>query len=372
MTMNGTRFLIRTDSSTEIGSGHVMRTLTVAEALRKRGAVCHFVCRQLERNIAHKVTAAGFELTLLSAPTEPFKPAADTPAHAPWVQVDWQQDATETASVLNTFDADWVILDHYGLDARWSRCISDKPVGKIVIDDLADRIQDADILLDQGIARTAKDYAGKVDPSCHLLCGMSFALLRPVFAAQRRASIDARLNSQDGRLLISLGGYDRENRTEAILRQITHDKPPRISQIDVVMGSLAPHRTAVQECCEAMPIPTSLHIDTSDMVGLMSKADLAVGGAGVTAIERCVMGLPTLTVVQADNQIAQARLLHESGAVLLYDDQTAEGCAKLGQQLEHMMDTEIKKRMSLAAAEICDGMGLERVIDVISDKVRLG
>ncbi len=364
--MNARRFLFRADSSTEIGSGHVMRCLSLAVALRSRGHVCHFVCRDLSGTIAEKVPAEGFELTLLPTPQNPFNPEPNQVPHAHWAGVDWQQDASQTAAAARAFAPDWIVLDHYGFDANWSRYVTRHGQYKhLIIDDLADRKQHADLLLDQGIARVAADYSGLVNETCQVLAGMQYSVMKPEFARLRDASLARRADAASGRLLLALGGYDPTNLTGVILQTIAGAKPAAIKHIDVVVGLLASHRVALQELCHQMPVASRLHIDTPDMPQLMLNADFAIGGAGLTAIERCVMGLPSIVIVQADNQIEQAKQLHDRNAAIRFDGSPLSQQAEFAQAIEQLCDPTIQRRLSTAAASISDGLGLERLIERI-------
>jgi len=142
--------LIRVDSSNAIGSGHVMRCLTLADSLREKGCNCQFVCRNHPGNLSALIQEKGYRVTLL--PLQEFQVEA-YPHHADWVGADWQIDAKETGSLIATLETPpaWLVIDHYGLDARWETSLR-PAVGRIfVIDDLADRTHDCDCLLDQNL-----------------------------------------------------------------------------------------------------------------------------------------------------------------------------------------------------------------------------
>lgn len=370
--MTGSRILFRADSSTDIGSGHVMRCLTLATALRNRGAFCRFVCRDLNGNISTKIRAAGFDLDLLPAPAGVFTAAVEDPKHAAWAGVSWHTDAHETAAVMTQAPVDWIVLDHYGFDARWTQGLGVLNARKMVIDDLADRPLDADVVLDQGIERVPSDYGDLVEARCLVLAGPRFALTKPEFAARRDEALRRREGSARDRLLISLGGYDTEDFTGSILRLIAQAPQQRFAHIDVVVGLAAPHRDRLAEVCRAMPVSTTLHVDTPEMPSLMVAADIAIGGAGMTAIERCVLGLPAAIVIQAENQISQAQNLTKRGAAAIYDVRAANSALELEALFSRIQSPEVYVQMSAAASTICDGQGLARVVTQIDGIQRAG
>jgi UDP-2,4-diacetamido-2,4,6-trideoxy-beta-L-altropyranose hydrolase len=151
------KIAFRADASLTIGTGHIMRCLTLAKVLRGQGATCRFVSRALLGHLAAQIDAAGFGVTLL--PARKGLVPGGPPAHAAWAGVDWETDAAETRAALNT-PPDWLVMDQYAFDARWQHAA--RPEGKklLVIDDLADRPHDCDLLLEQNLGRTAADYAG--------------------------------------------------------------------------------------------------------------------------------------------------------------------------------------------------------------------
>jgi UDP-2,4-diacetamido-2,4,6-trideoxy-beta-L-altropyranose hydrolase len=174
--------IFRVDSSNAIGSGHVMRCLTLADALREKGCTCQFVCRNHLGKLSALIQEKGYRVTLL--PLQEFQVEA-YPRHVAWVGADWRTDAKETGALIATLETppDWLVVDHYGLDARWETSL--RPgVGRIfVMDDLVDRQHDCDLLLDQNlVANRASRYVGKVPKHAGLMLGPEYALLQPQYA----------------------------------------------------------------------------------------------------------------------------------------------------------------------------------------------
>jgi UDP-2,4-diacetamido-2,4,6-trideoxy-beta-L-altropyranose hydrolase len=305
------RVVIRTDASIRIGTGHVIRCLTLADALRRQGAACRFICRALEGHMAAAIRARGFDCTLLPAPEGPAP--VGPPDHAHWAGVDWRRDAEETRAALGSAP-DWLVLDHYAFDARWEQAVCPADTRLLVLDDLADRPHNADLLVDQNLGRRAEDYDGLVPDHCKRLIGPRYALLRPEFAERRAEALAARAERADQgirHLLISMGGVDLPDATSKVLEVLPQCNLPDEARITVVMGTQAPALERVRALAAALPWQADVRVNVSDMAALMADADLAIGAVGTSALERIALGLPSICVPIAQNQIAYANYIHQ-------------------------------------------------------------
>jgi UDP-2,4-diacetamido-2,4,6-trideoxy-beta-L-altropyranose hydrolase len=273
--------VVRADSSLTIGSGHVMRCLTLAGALRDSGDRVTFLCRELPGDVSHLVGRAGFPL---------LRPGED--------------DALPAGT-------DWLVVDHYGLDTRWESGRRTECRRILVVDDLADRPHDCDILLDQNLTlEGAARYGGLVPEGCTLLIGPRHALLRPEFA-----EADRTLRERDGtvrRILVTFGGMDATGETLKTARAIRTLARDDVA-VDLVVGAANPDAEAVREICgEAGAFV--LHRQVDDMARLMAAADLCVGAGGTTTWERAYLGLPTIMVPVAENQVPGTVAMAAAGA----------------------------------------------------------
>jgi len=362
-----TSVLFRADASLEIGTGHVMRCLALAEALGRHGVTSRFICRDHAGHLAQRIRRAGYRVDLLplvaGQPLQASDIAGDEPAHAAWLGTDWQTDASQTVAMMTEERPDWLVIDHYALDRRWEQAL--RPFcGRIMaIDDLADRAHDVDLLLDQNLGRKAGDYAGLLPRTAAVLAGAGHALLRPEFSASRETSLKRRLDAGLQRLLVSLGGVDKDNVTGQVLAALAQCDLPPGCRISVVMGEQAPWLDAVRRQVAAMPA-ADLQVGVSDVAALMADCDLAIGAAGTSAWERCCMGLPTLLVVLAENQVPGARALAAAGAALLLGEGD-ELLPSLKASITKMTDPVQLRRMQTACANVTDGRGTERLVEVL-------
>jgi UDP-2,4-diacetamido-2,4,6-trideoxy-beta-L-altropyranose hydrolase len=345
-----------------------MRCLTLAGALRERGSACSFVCRALPGHLLDLIDRLDYEVNPLPASEGASSTGGPEvlplPAHAAWLEAGWQTDASQTRAAMKGNTADWLVVDHYALDSHWERELRPACRRLMVIDDLADRSHDCDLLLDQNLGREAADYAGLVPPDSMILVGPKYALLRPEFAALRPYSLERRTNAQLRRLLITMGGIDKGNYTGKVLAALRNCDLPANFEITVVMGSRAPWIDDVRTLAATSPRPTKVLVDVSDMAQLMADSDLAIGAAGSTALERCCLGLPSLVGILAENQRAGAKALQSAGAASIFD--VAAGVS-LSDLLSDLGNSGSLARMASACQVIIDGQGASRVTEAMID-----
>lgn len=358
------RIAFRADAATWIGTGHVMRCATLAERLRAEGAEILFISRQLPGDCCDWLAGRGFDVHRLAAAAAPSATSeADAPVHAAWLAVPLQQERQEAAAALAAQDPfDWLVVDHYALGATWERAMRPHARRIFVIDDLADRSHDCELLLDQNLRDDEAIYARKVPEECRLLVGPGYALLRPEFAEARQT-----LRSRDGvvrRILVFFGGVDRENLTSTALEAIARLARPNIA-VDVVIGPSNPRRSEIEQLCAEMVNVTS-HWNVTGMAALLAAADVMLGAAGSITWERACLGLPALVVTVADNQRPIAAAAQRHGILTWLGDAavvTRDGVvAALGQALGMPGRLRAEGARGLA---LVDGGGTARVVEAM-------
>ncbi|WP_341279850.1 UDP-2,4-diacetamido-2,4,6-trideoxy-beta-L-altropyranose hydrolase [Paenibacillus sp. FSL H8-0537] len=301
--------IIRADASGAIGTGHIMRCLSLADELASCGYCIIFISRLLEGNLRDYIIQRGY-------------PFVGIPSTAPLERLDVaavEQDAQYTVQLCAKMHPDWLIVDHYALDEQWE--VSVKPhAGKLmVIDDLADRRHSADLLLDQNLSSDQEyRYRNLVPDDCKMLLGPSYLLLRPSFYEQRAAL--RRRGEEVKRLLVFFGGSDPTNETLKALKalnSLTANSPMDTPLIhtDVVIGTANPRLEEIKQFCDEMT-GVALHIQIENMAELIAAADFALGAGGVAMWERCYLGLPSAVAVVAENQADTVALAGQLGAVI--------------------------------------------------------
>ena len=322
------RVLFRCDASPEIGGGHVMRCLTLAQELMQRGAECSFACSSETPAVIPQLENSPYRIVTLKEPLHPEELIATSGSH------------------------DAMVIDHYALGAEYERAARSIARRIMVIDDLADRAHDCDLLLDQTYGRKAAEYSGLVPPDAKVLTGTRYALLRPEFAQARPAALIRRATgNQVKHVFVSLGMTDLGSFTFGTVQAVRRALPD--ADITVALGHAAPSLARVQAMARE-DAGLSVFVDHDDVCSLMTRADLAVGAAGGSAWERCCLGLPTVMLVLADNQRLIASNLSNAGAAIRCGHTPEEieaAVRQLASNREEMAD------MMMAAAAVCDGHG---------------
>ena len=362
------RIYFRTDASLQIGTGHVMRCLALANALAEHGAQCEFICREHPGNLIEFIRDQGFtthSIPVLSVTDSGTISTGPEPAHQHWLGATQHQDAEACTHLLAGSPPDWLITDHYALDSRWELALAPHYQKLMVIDDLADRLHACDILLDQTLGRESKDYLPFVPTSCQLLCGTSYALLRLEFSSLRPYSLQRRTSGALRELLINMGGVDKDNVTGQVLAALHACTLPEDCRITVVMGSTAPWLEEIRNQAQRLPWSNRVLVGVSDMAQLMADSDLAIGAAGTTAWERCCLGLPTIMLMMADNQLKVAQSLSAAGGAAVLHSGT-----DLAPQLAELMTNLLEQpkalqTMSEAALQVVDGYGAQVIAQLL-------
>lgn len=315
------KFIFRTDASAQIGAGHVMRCLTLAEFLHSKGHQCEFICKDLIGNLSWRICRAGFLCHLI---TENDKQLCNENKLNEGDYSDWSDacialDTRQTVEIVKNDKVDWLIVDNYFLDYRWETQLTNYVDKIMVIDDLANRRHCCDLLLDQTLDRNVSAYNGLVTNYVTMLCGSNYILLRPEFFEFREASLARRIVPVFKNLLVSLGGMDENNITSSILKILPEASLPQDLRITVLLEETAPWLSSVHKLASFLPWDTQVLSSVDNVAELMVQSDLAIGAAGTSSWERCSLGLPTILLVLAENQQEIARKLLHHGAVFSID-----------------------------------------------------
>jgi UDP-2,4-diacetamido-2,4,6-trideoxy-beta-L-altropyranose hydrolase len=352
------RIAVRADSSRQIGTGHITRCRTLAQALRQRGADVTFICRAHEGHVTALLERDGFPIVMLPAPGPQDPTEGDV--YARWRGVSEDQDALETVQALGRRH-DWVIVDHYGLTRAWETQVRSSTDNILAIDDLARR-HDADIVLDQNFSRDPQArYLGRIRENSRILLGPEFALLQPEYAS--RAS-SAQQREIVERILVFFGGSDPANMTGRAVEALTGGDFNRI-RLDVVVGAANPHKGALEQLARAQQHMT-LHEALPSLSALMSQADLAVGAGGGTTWERCCLGLPALVISIAENQVPASRDLDADGVIQYLGSQDVLTGEDIRSAVRALLDAPARRQaMSEQGRRLVDGLGARRVAEAM-------
>ena len=354
----------RVDASNDIGTGHVIRCLTLAEELRRRNVECTFICREHVGEITPRIEEHGFQFCLISNQYNDFIASSDDVSHASWLGCDWQTDADQTDEVLKEIQPDWLIVDHYSLESRWEKSLSENYKWLMVIDDMADRQHDCDLLLDQNLfANGSVRYKDAVPDSCTKLFGPEYALLQSCYAKMHQNVIPREAPIKH--LLVSFGGVDKHNLTGLTLSAL--EKVDRAFDcVDVVMSTQSPHYNELKNQLQRLD-KFNLHSDLPSLASLMIDADLSIGASGATSWERCCLGLPTIVVTLSENQRLISQELHQMKFVKWIGDVETITIDKIRQAIFDVLTRSDIKSWSDHCMSVCSGKGASLVADRIFD-----
>ena len=334
------KIVFRADASTDIGIGHVMRCLTLADELAGRGASCLFVCRELDGHMGDAVAARGHGVRLLSGIS------------------DLAADAAATREIAGEGgQTDWLVADHYGIERTWEEAVAPATRRICVIGGPSDRQHRCDLLHDQNYFPDHEAmWRPLVPPAADLLLGPRFALLRPEFRAARERRPAVR-----GRVFVSFGGADAPNATALALKALS--KAGLGLAVDAVIGSANRHRAALESLTAGLA-SVRLHVSPPDIAGLMAAAGLAICGGGLTVFEGLCVGLPSLVVSIAENQSLAVTALAADGLCSFAGEAAALDETALAARIGALWQAE-KEREIMAAKgmDLVDGLGAARVAE---------
>ena len=335
------KLLIRADANSEIGLGHVMRCLALAQACQDSGGAAEFLCASLPPAVDERLRSEGFPVRRID------------------VVVGSSADAAATVEAARESSATWVAADGYALDAEFQSSMKGSGARLLVIDDMAHlAAYEADLVLNQNPQATDAIYAHRA-AGTDLLLGSRYAMLRREFCAWRDCP---RKPAPVRRLLVTLGGADPANVTLKVIQAIRQLETQAIEVI-VLVGPANPHRAELVDAVRGSNRAIELKESASNMPELMNWADCAIAAAGSTCWELAFMGVPNLLIVLAENQSGGAEAMQRLNAsrnLGWHADLQPEAIAM---ELEQLLGAkEVRDKMSDCGRALIDGRGAARVI----------
>ncbi len=348
----------RFDAGPSIGLGHAARSLTLARALKSLGYNVLAVVRDTDPFVCESLGASG--IPFVSLPEGVTVSDEDLPCSS-WLRVSRREDAEHTVSALRDFEADWVVVDHYALDSVWEQAVRAVARHVMVIDDTGDRLHDCSLLVDQNLEDAATlRYTGRVPAGCRILAGPRYALLRDEFRSVHKRTRDGSIH----RLLAYFGGADSHNLTPVLVCAFDRLMLPDVD-LTVIVSSTNPRSETVRSSCSSMQRVRCL-TDVDNMAELMSEADFAIGAAGSSTWERACMGLPSITVALAENQVEIADTAVRGGFALPLVELDENGFMEGIRRILALSPYEVVQ-MGRAGMETVDGRGIDRVVKEMED-----
>jgi len=361
------QIVIRVDASLQIGSGHVMRCLTLAEELRGHRNHVIFICREHPGHLIDYIKKK--EFTVYSLPFKKQKIISSDIPHAHWLGGDWQDEIEIIANILKQeLDrVDWLIVDHYAIDYRLERELSPLVRKTMIIDDLADRSHACNLLLDQNFYLNQKRYKGLAPKDCRQLMGPQYALLRKQFKEARKTLRER--NNEIKHFLVYFGGVDATNETEKALNAIFKLTNTNVTA-DVIIGHANPNYERLMQICESLP-NIQCHMQIENMAEMIAKADLVIGAGGSNIWERCCLGTPSIILTLAFNQVESTEDLSQTGVVYYLGKSTDVSTDSFLAAIQSLRTKkEFYQQMIEKSLELVDGKGTNRILHAMKEEIR--
>lgn len=336
------KILFRLDANSQIGTGHLMRCLTLADALSQcaksnnQTLICGFYCYQLPPALAKLI------------------------AHRGYIHLEAGQLQSTIDPILH-WQADTVIVDHYGLNADWENQLYGK-IPLLVIDDLADRSHQCDWLLDQGPLRQSSDYTS-VNQGCQFWLGSQFALIAPEFRSYRRSNCDV---FHQG--LICFGGADPVHATKTILETLLKLESAKSILWHIIAGAANPDWPELLQLVQSSQRSIHLKRHESNMPQLLAQCDFTIGAAGGMTWERCCIGIPTLAIPIVDNQVFNEAVIRHYQLAELLSLEDLSHPVKLDSALKSLENHRNLFRQN--AQTMIDGLGATRIATKLLHSLR--
>ena len=338
--------VFRVDASPEMGIGHVMRCLALAQAWQDIHGLPIFVMGMESSALENRLKSEGVELFYLP----------DTPGG--------EDDAYQTAAVACQRGARWVVVDGYHFGGDYQRIIKKSGHSLLSIDDYGHAGHYwADVVLNQNLHADEVLYE-KREPYTKLLLGTNYVLLRHEFL--KRGRVPRNFSEMGRNVLVTLGGGDSGNVTPKVIRALEQVSVPEM-EVHVVVGPTNVQQESVRRELAKVAFRSQVWVSVNDMVEMMAWADVAVSAAGSTIWELAFMGLTGVLLVVAENQRGAAQVIGGKDAFVVLGPEKYFPAQNLSRPLERIMrENQLRQSMSRKASLLVDGLGARRVIQTLS------
>ncbi|MCB0056671.1 MAG: UDP-2,4-diacetamido-2,4,6-trideoxy-beta-L-altropyranose hydrolase [Caldilineaceae bacterium] len=334
--------LLRADASTQIGAGHVMRCLALAQAWQDAGGAAHFVAVEMPNGLQERLAVE------------------DMTFHRLDVVPGSIEDAAQTIAQAQRLGAAWVAEDGYHFGADYQRAIKNASLRLLAIDDYghADHYV-ADLVLNQNIYADASLYPSR-SPGTRLMLGTQYVLLRREFLHWR--GWQREIPDVARKVLVTMGGGDPENVTLKVIEALEEVQVDGL-EVVVVVGAGNPHQPLLQSAIEKTRHSIRLEQNATDMAQLMAKTDVAISAAGSVCWELCFLGVPSLLLMLAENQRPLADGLANAGAMVNLGWHEAAQPSAIAAALQELLPAATKRhRFSERGRQLVVGDGPKSIL----------
>jgi UDP-2,4-diacetamido-2,4,6-trideoxy-beta-L-altropyranose hydrolase len=328
----------RVDASAEIGIGHLMRCLALSEELQRRGHVCSFLLKAAYAEVLQQIKK--YKSTAYRIPSK---------ASA-------QQDLDAVLNYANDNEIDWVITDHYNIDASYVKAIKHQGFHVLSIDDTAQMHYYSDVVVNQNIGAEKLDFS--VEPYTTPLLGPSYTMLRDELLIREKK----KYNDNVKKIVITLGGTDPDNFLLFILQSLEEI----IQDIDIlsVIGPFDPHLATLQAYQKQTDLHLKLLQSPRNMAPIYLQADLAISAGGSSCYELAYFGIPSLIIIVAHNQVSIANELDRQHIGISLGRKNEIHHKYLKEKIKELLENRsLQKHLRQNGRKLVDGKGKNRIVD---------
>ena len=332
------KIAFRVDASPDIGIGHLMRCLALSEELLRRGHECFFLLKVVHPEVLERIKKFGCTSYLLPRTAS------------------LQQDLDSVIEYVFHQSIDWVVTDHYMIDASYVKEVKHQGFHVLSIDDNARIHYYSDIVVNQNIG--AEKLAFSAEPYTALLLGPSYVMLRDELLrrGEKKHSLSAR------NLLITLGGTDPDNFLLSVLQSL--EDVAKDIDISAVIGPFNPHGAALQAFQKTTTMRLRLVQSPPNMAELYLQADLAISAAGSSCYELAYFGIPNLMISVAANQLSIAHEMDKQRiGIYLGEKHDLQQESLKDKVNEFLRNQSLRDHLSENGQKLVDGKGKERIVN---------
>ena len=278
--------LFRADSSSFIGTGHIMRDLVLAKQYKTENII--FAVRELDGNINYKRDEHGYSKVVLKT-----------------------NDFEELDKIIKKLNIDMIIIDHYEINYDFEKNLKElNPSLKIFVFDDTYEKHFCDILINHNISANEKRYKNLVPNNCELRCGSKYTLLRDEFLEAKKQKNSIKKDKKIKTIFVAMGGADHSNINIDILKVVNkiRKKNKKNIKVNIVSTNANKNLEKLKNYCKNKKW-INLYINSKQIAKLMSESDFAIVTPSVTVNEVYYLKLPIIAIKTADNQIDIYRYL---------------------------------------------------------------
>ena len=341
----------RVDASESIGGGHFFRCISIAVALKKRGHLCSFICQEINDYFSSILDYHSFELI-------------DLPKNSLISDKDQLFEASNLTEKIkkNKIHIDVLFVDVYKINAVWEEKLKTSTDKLFAIDDLANRDHYVDYIIDQNAGRTETDYKIHNLNRGKILSGTRFAIINQDIADYRDKALRIRKKINNKNILINFGSSSHESLYSQFIKSLISNGDMQGKSISLLSSNKTSNE--FKDLLDSLKVRLLTSLSPIELAKLYISSDFCIGAGGVSALERCCLGLPSGVVCIAKNQYLGSVQLEKKGCIKLLNN-FPDLTVSIDIIKNLLNDDDQLKDLSTNSFNEVDGSGLKRILSEV-------